>query len=337
MRLGVNLTPNVGVTVLKEAERLGFAAALAPEGLSDAISVIGWAAGQTERMDLVTGVCQIPARAPVLTALTAASLSRLSGGRFRLGLGVSNAHSSRSWYGMDFAGPLKRTREYVAVVRTALRGAEVRHEGEHYVLPMTEADAPGFRMPPAPAAVPIYLGAVGPRSLELVGEIADGWIGVFRSPEQVAVALRRLRAGRERAGAGMDGFDVLLTVPLSIGDDPVALAEPVKPYFARFLSLGRPEENFYQKLAATMGFGEAARRVRDRFVAGDAAGAAAEVPFEFVDGTALLGPPDRIAERMKAYAAAGVTTLCVGAPARSVEGQVDTLRLAMRALHASGA
>ena len=334
MRLGANVSPFNAATVAPEAERLGYTTALAPEGLHDAVSVLGYVAAKTERLALVSGVCQIPGRTPVLTAMTAATLNALSGGRFRIGLGISNADSTEGWHGVPFAKPLARTREYVDVIRMALRSEEVRYPGRHYALPLA---GNGFRMPPGNGDTPVYLAAVGPRNLELAGEVADGWIGVFQSPEQVTEAVPRLRAGRKRTGRTLDGFEILLTAPIAFGDDPEAVAEPIKPYIAHFMSLGQRDQNFYYRLATGMGFGTAAREVQDRFQAGDRAGAAAAVPFEFVDATALLGDEERVAKRMQAYAAAGVTTLSIGSYARTPQDQIAMLRAARAAYEASGA
>ncbi len=331
MDLGVNLIPDSALPLAQEAERLGYTTALAPEGLRDAISLLGWIAGQTTDIGLLSGVCQIPARTPVLAAMSAGSLNMLSGGRFRLGLGISNAYATTNWYGQAFEQPLGRTREYVDIVRMALRGEEVRYHGRHHTLPRSPETGTGFRIADR-GEVPIQLAAVGPKNLELAGEIADGWVGVFYSVEQVARALPRLAAGRALAGRTLEGFELTLTVPLAIGPDPRELAVPITRYVAHFLSLGHREENFYYRIAAEMGLGAQAALVQDRYADGDAAGAAAAVPFEFVDEIALLGPADRIAARMKAYADAGVTTLCVGPYASSVEGRLEALRVARAAI-----
>jgi F420-dependent oxidoreductase-like protein len=325
MRLGINLMPHSAATLAREAEALGYTTGLAPEGLHDAISVLGLVAGQTERMTLVSGVCQIPARTPVAAAMAAATLAKISGGRFRLGLGISNAETTHNWHGQPFDQPLARTRAYLEVVRMALRGDEVRHAGEHYVLPYGDDGGAGFRMPPGGPAVPIDLAAVGPKNLELVGEIADGWIGVFYTPDQVATAVATIAEGRRRTGRTMDGFEAMLTLPLAIGDDVEALSQPIRAYVARFLSLGRRRYNFYFRLAAEMGYGEQAGRVQDLFTSGDRAGAAAAVPYEFIEATALIGPAEVVAARVKAYEAAGVTTLCVGSVAPTVDAQAAML------------
>ncbi|MFG1751902.1 LLM class flavin-dependent oxidoreductase [Streptosporangium sandarakinum] len=334
MELGIFLNYDGAVPVAREAERLGFAYALAPEGFrSDAVSVLGAVAASTERIRLAPGVMQIPARTPVMTALAAATLDGLSGGRFCLGLGVSNPDVSRGWYGVDFDAPLARAREYVEVVRLALTGGPVRYSGEHFRLPPPGTrEAAHLRAAPVRADIPIYLAGVGRRSLELAGEIADGWIGVFCPPERLAESLGHVRAGRARAGKGLGGFEVMPSIPIGVGDDPERAAEPLRPYFANFIGMGSRERSVYFALAVSMGFGAAAEEIHDRCHAGDRAGAARAVPFELIDRTSLVGDAKRISARMAEYAAAGVTTLGLTSLATSLDGHLETLRVAEEAL-----
>ncbi|MFM9368694.1 LLM class flavin-dependent oxidoreductase [Streptomyces sp. Da 82-17] len=339
MRLGVNLVPQECAETALEAERLGFAVAAAPEGFrNDAVSVLSWVAARTSRIRLLSTVIQIPARSPVSMALTADTLDNLSGGRFQLGLGISNAHVTEGWHGTPFAAPLARTREYVEVVRRTLDRAEVVYEGEHFRLPLPGSQGGAYRLTTEPAQprLPVYLAAVGPRSLRLTGEIADGWVGVFCSPEQVERAVAELRTGRRRAGAGLDGFDAFVSAPMVVEDDIRAAAAPISHYVARFMSLGEREHNFYHRLATSMGHGEAADEVHERFRAGDAAGAAAAVPVDFIDSTSLLGPADRIARKMADFAAAGVTTLGISPYAPSLQARLATLRVAAEAHRKAG-
>ncbi len=334
MKLGVFLSYDTAVDVAVEAERLGYAVALAPEGFkSDAVSVLGAVAARTQRIALASGVMQMPARTPVLTALTAASLDALSGGRFRLGLGVSNPDVSRGWYGVPFDDPLGRVREYVQVVRMALRGEPVRHAGRHFVLPPAgSAEAAHLRAAPVRADLPVYLAGVGPRSVSLAGEIADGWIGVFCSPDRIAESLDWLRAGRERAGLSLDGFEVLPSVPLGTGSEPESAARPLRGYFANFIGLGSRSGSIYGALAERMGYGQAAQEIRRHCQAGDRAAAASAVPFGLMDETSLLGTAERMAARMARYASAGVTTLGLTLLYSSSAEQIEALRTAARAL-----
>lgn len=334
LELGVFLNYRGAVDVAVRAEELGCAVVLAPEGFrSDAPSVLGAVAARTHRIGLASGVMQIPARTPVLTALTAATLDALSGGRFRLGLGLSNPDVSLGWYGVPYDEPLRRVREYVDVVRLALCGEPVRYPGRHYPLPPPGTDEAAHLVAASVRAdLPIYLAAVGPRNLRLTGEIADGWIGVFSSPGQLAESLAEVRAGRERVGKTMAGFEVLPSVPIGIGHDPIAAAEPLRPYYANFIGLGSAERSIYYALAVRLGFAGAAARIRELCRAGDRAAAAAAVPVELIEATALVGDVERIADRMAEYERAGVTTLGLTLLAPSVEGQLAAVEAAARAL-----
>lgn len=314
MRLAINVSAQPdAVALAQEAERLGFDAVYVPEGIrSDAVSVLGLIAGATTRIGIGAGVMEIPARTPAMTALTAATLDALSGGRFRLGLGVANAYISEDWHGVPFDRPLARTREYVEIVRAALRREPVTYAGRHHRLPLVAGRADPFRLvAPGRTDLPIYLAAIGARSLQLAGELADGWFGVFCSPDRVAWAVDQLRAGRARRPSGPGTFDVALSVPLVVDPDPVAASAPVRHYVARFVSLGPPEHNFYYRLLVEAGFGQAADEIVGQHRAGAPDRAAAAVPGDFLAETSLLGPVEQIAARLKAYRDAGVDTLAV--------------------------
>ncbi|MDG4766258.1 LLM class F420-dependent oxidoreductase [Solwaraspora sp. WMMD406] len=347
MRLGLSLgylttasSPAVHLALAKEADRLGYAVVWAAEAYgSDSPSVLAWLAGQTARIDLGAAVMQIPARTPAATAMTAATIDALSGGRFRLGLGVSGPQVSEGWHGVRFGRPLARTREYVDVVRMAVGRQRVEYSGEHYTLPLP--DGPGktlklnFR-PPRPD-IPVYLAAVGPRNLELAGEIADGWLAIFYAPETAAEQLAVLTTGRARAGRELAGFDVVPTVPVVVGDDVAACADLVRGYAALYVGgMGSRTQNFYHQLATRMGYGQAADLVQEHYLAGRYREAAAAVPLEFIDRTSLLGPPGRIADRIGQYAASGVTTLSVSLFTPDADAGVATLRTVAQALDAAG-
>jgi F420-dependent oxidoreductase-like protein len=348
VRLGVSLgywstadDARNGLALARAAEDLGYSSAWAAEAYgSDVVSVLTWVAAQTSRIDVGSGVMQIPARSPAMTAMTAASLDALSQGRFRLGLGVSGPQVSEGWHGVRFDAPLGRTREYVAVVRQALRRERVTNPGPHYPLPLP--DGPGKPLKlivhPVRDEIPVYLAAVGPKNLELAGEIADGWLAVFFSPEHSDVLLSSLRTGAARAARdGLAGFDVVPTVPVVVGADVAACADPVRPYAALYVGgMGSREQNFYNALCRRYGFEDAAQVIQDRYLDHDYAGAMAAVPHEFVDATSLLGPPERIAERLAAFAAAGVTTLSVAATGSTLDERVAQLRVVAEALDAAG-
>jgi F420-dependent oxidoreductase-like protein len=347
VRLGLNLgyqaawtTPADHLAMTKEAERLGYQVVWAAEAYSsDAPTVLAWLAGQTERIELGTAVMQIPARSPAMAAMTAASLDTLSGGRFRLGLGVSGPQVSEGWHGVRFGRPLTRTREYVEIVRMAIARREVVYPGEFYQLPLPDGPGKALRLGfhPPRADIPIYLAAVGPKNLELAGEIADGWLAVFFSPEFAAEQLAPVIAGRATAGKALDGFDVVASVPVVLGDEVSMCAEVVRWYAALYLGgMGSRQQNFYNQLAVRMGYADAAREVQDLYLAKRQRDAAAAVPLEFIDRTSLLGPVERIAERLRDYAGAGVTTLSLLPFAGDAEEGARVLRAVARALEISG-
>jgi F420-dependent oxidoreductase-like protein len=347
MELGLSLgyqtawsTPADHLALAQEADRLGLSVVWAAEAYgSDSPSMLAWIAGQTSRIHVGSAVMQIPGRTPAMTAMTAATIDTLSGGRFRLGLGVSGPQVSEGWHGVRFDRPLARTRDFVGIVRAALARETVRSDSEFYRLPLPDGPGKALKLGfhPLRDAVPIYLAAVGPRNTELAGEIADGWLAVFFSPEHGAEQLDALRAGRATSGKELAGFDIVPTVPLVIGDDVATCAELVRWYAALYLGgMGSREQNFYNQLATRMGFGDAAREVQDLYLDKRHRDAAAAVPLEFIDATSLLGPVERIAERMRAYAEAGVTTLSVSVFAADRETGVAQLRGAAEAFERAG-
>jgi F420-dependent oxidoreductase-like protein len=347
VRLGLNLgywgagNDAANLELAKEADRLGYSVVWAAEAYgSDVPTVLAWVAAQTERVDVGSAILQIPARSPAMTAMTAATLDTLSGGRFRLGLGVSGPQVSEGWHGVRFDRPLARTREYVDIVRMALRRERVRYDGRTYQLPLPDGPGKALKLTvhPVRERIPLYLASVGPKNLELTGEIADGWLAIFFSPDFAPEQLARIAAGRARVGASLDGFDVVPTMPLVVGEDWRVCADAVRPYAALYVGgMGSRERNFYNEMACRMGFEAAAAQVQERYLARDYAGAMAAVPLEFLDATSLLGPVERVADKMRVLADVGVTTLTVSLPAQEgPEGQVGALRSAVAALAAAG-
>jgi len=346
LQLGVNLgywgagNDKDNLVLAQEADRLGYSSAWAAEAYgSDAATVLAWVAAQTERIDIGSAVFQIPARTPAMTAMTAATLDSLSGGRFRLGLGVSGPQVSEGWHGVRFDKPLARTREYVDIVRMALARETVRHEGEFWTLPLPDGPGKALRLTvhPARADIPLYLAAIGPRNLELTGEIADGWLAIFYAPEHAAEQLAQVSAGRATAGKDLAGFDVVPTVPVIIGANLQACAEPLRHYAALYVGgMGSRTQNFYNQLAVRMGYEEAASEVQDLYLARNHRDAAAAVPFEFIDRTSLIGPRERIRDRLSAYAEAGVTTISVASYGGSLDERLAALRTMAEVLDESG-
>jgi F420-dependent oxidoreductase-like protein len=341
MRLGLNLgywgagNNADNVALAREADRLGYDSVWVAEAYgSDSPSVLAWVGALTERVALGSAVMQIPGRTPAMTAMTAATIDALSGGRFRLGLGVSGPQVSEGWHGVRFSRPLARTREYVDIVRMALERKTVRHDGEFWTLPLPDGPGKALKLTirPVQDRIPIYLAAVGPKNLELAGEIADGWLAIFFSPEHSRELLDQVATGRRRAGHGsqadpMAGFDVVPTVPVVVHDDVAVAADALRDYSALYVGgMGSREKNFYNQLACRMGFEDAAGRIQDLYLAGEHRAAAAAVPHEFIDQTALIGPLDRIAGRIERYAAAGVTTLAVTPHAPTLGARLAVVR-----------
>ncbi len=346
MRLGLNLgywglvSAQDNLDMVQEAERLGFAVVWAAEAYgNDAATVLTWIAAHTSRIDVGSAIFQIPARTPAMTAMTAATIDTLSGGRFRLGLGVSGPQVSEGWHGVKFDKPLGRTSEYIDIIRLAFARERVAYAGEHYQLPLPGGPGKPLKMiiHPVRDHLPIYLAAIGPKNLELAGEKCDGWLAVFFSPEFGGEQVASVRAGMQRAGHDGAGFDIVPTVPLVVGDDVAACAEPVRGYAALYVGgMGSREQNFYNRLAVRMGYGDAAAKVQDLYLDRHYGEAGAAVPLEFIDRTSLLGPVERIAERMQAYAEAGVTTLNISGWGATQQERMATLRAAADALEKSG-
>ena len=324
----------------QEADRLGYAVVWSAEAYgSDAVSMLAWIAGQTRQIDVGSAILQIPARTPAMTAMTAATIDALSGGRFRLGLGVSGPQVSEGWHGVRFAKPLARTREYVDIVKMALARQPVAYAGEHYTLPLPDGPGKALRLGfhPPREAIPVYLAAVGPKNLELAGEIADGWLAIFFAPDAAGEYLRHVERGRAKRGLGLAGFDVAPSVPVVAGDNVAWCADVIRPYTALYVGgMGSREQNFYNQLAVRMGYADAAREVQNLYLAGKKAEAAEAVPQEFIERTAILGNKAQITERIKQYAAAGVGTLNISPYVGDLESGIETLRLVAAAWPSSG-
>jgi F420-dependent oxidoreductase-like protein len=306
---------------------------------SDSPSTLAWIAGQTSQIDLGAAVMQIPARTPAMTAMTAATIDAISGGRFRLGLGVSGPQVSEGWHGVRFAKPLARTREYVDIVRLALARKPVAYDGEHYTLPLPDGPGKALRLGfhPPRESIPIYLAAVGPKNLELAGEIADGWLAIFFAPDAAGEYLQHIERGRAKSGAGLTGFDVAPSVPLVVGDDLAACADVIRPYAALYVGgMGSREQNFYNQLAIRMGYADEAKTVQDLYLDRKLRDAAAAVPQEFIERTSILGNKIQIIERLRQYAAAGVGTLSVSPYVGDLESGIASLRTVADAYTESG-
>jgi F420-dependent oxidoreductase-like protein len=326
MRFGLNVgysgaRLSVDMNLVHEAERLGFHSVWTAEAYgSDAVTPLAWIGGQTTRIHLGSAIMQMPARTPAMTASTATSLDQLSGGRFLLGLGVSGPQVVEGWHGQPFGKPLVKTREYVSIVRKIWARAEpLEHVGAHYQIPYRGADATGLGKPLRSILhgrqIPIYIAAIGPKSVEQAAAIADGWLPVWYSPYRTHVYKGTLEAGFRRAGGGksLATFDVAPTVMVLQGDDVQVCLDFVKPMLALYIGgMGARGKNFYNDLACRYGFEADAKKIQDLYLDGKKAEAAAAVPNELVDEVALVGPAARIRDRLAPWRESGVTTMICG-------------------------
>src|SRR5262245_35725907 len=320
MKLGLQLgywqaqAPTNHVALAQEAERLGFDSVWTAEAWgSDAFTPLAWIGAHTSRIKLATGIVQISARTPASTAMHALTLDHLSQGRVILGLGVSGPQVVEGWYGQPFDKPLARTREYVSIVRQILRReSPVANAGSHYPLPYTGKGAWGVGKPlrsithPLRADLPIYLGAEGPKNVALAAEIADGWLPLYYSPFRPDVYKESLRGMRP-------GFEIAQIVMVSITDDVKAGLMPMKASLGFYIGgMGARSRNFHMELMARMGYEAEAHKIQDLFFAGRREEAIAAVPEAFADEISLVGPIERIRERLEAWKETPITALLVG-------------------------
>jgi len=328
---GLGLTSADQLEVVLEAERLGYDSVWTAEAYgSDAATILGWLAGQTERIKIGSAIFQMPARSPAMTAMTAATLDQLSGGRMLLGIGSSGPQVAEGWHGQRFARQIQRTREYVAVVRQALSRERLEFHGETLELPLPDGPGKALKLTIAPVQdrIPIYLAAIGPKNTQLAGEIADGWIPIFFSPENVGDLRPLLEEGAARADRSLDSFDIAPTVNVSIDDDLQAARDRMRPFIALYVGgMGSRKQNFYNALAVRYGFEAAAKEIQDFYLDGKRDEAAAAVPDELVDTVTLCGPRDHVRERLSVYRDAGVGTLGITPVAGSKDERIEQLRL----------
>ena len=306
--------PTELIALAHKAERLGYDSAWAAEAWgTDAATVLSWLAATTTTLEVGSAILQIPARTPAATAMTAATLDLMSGGRLLLGLGLSGPQVVEGWHGQPWGKPLTKIREYVEIVRAVLRRETLEHDGEQYRIPYAGPGATGLGKPlklmarPLRADIPIYLAVFRPRSVELAAEIADGWLPIFFSPE-------RARETFPAPFARGDGFEIAPAVPALLSDDVESARDALRPYYALYIGgMGARGTNFYNDLVAGYGFEAEAKKIQDLFLDGKQRDAAAAVPDALIDEMALVGPPDRIRDRLAAWKESGATTMLVSA------------------------
>ena len=315
-------------TYVVEAERLGVDCVWAPESWGhDAVTPLAFVAARTSRIRLGTGIMQAGTRTPALVAMTAMSLASMSGNRFVLGLGVSGPQVIEGWHGVRFERPVQRLREIVEIVRMACRGERVSYRGKVYELPLPDGEGKALRTAARPQPnIPIYLATLSPRSLEMTGEIAEGWIGTSFMPEHADIFFAPLAAGAKRAGRSFDAIDRQAGGFVAFSHDLERLIPPRKPGLAFTLgAMGSRQHNFYNDAYRRAGYAEAAADVQRLWLEGRRDDAAARVPDDLVLKANLLGTEAMVRDRIRAYRDAGVTTLRVEPDGATLDARLATL------------
>ena len=308
---GLGMGPQDQLEVVQEAERLGYDSVWAAEAYgSDAATVLAWLAAGTTKIRLGSAIFQMPGRSAAMTAMTAATIDELSGGRMILGIGSSGPQVAEGWHGQRFARQLKRTREYVAVVRMALARERVEFHGDTLELPLPDGPGKALKLmiSPVQERIPIYVAAIGPKNTALAGEIADGWIPTFFSPDHVAEFRQLLEEGAARAGRSLNGFDIAPTVNAYVSDDRELARNLMRPVLALYIG------------------GMGSREIQDLYLEGKKAEAGEAIPDELIDLVSLCGPRDVVRERIGAFRAAGVGTLMITPMAFTAEDRINQLR-----------
>ena len=319
------------VEFVMEAEKLGVDTVWSAEAWGqDAVTPLAYLAGRTERIRLGTGIMQISARTPSMTAMTALSLAALSGDRFLLGLGVSGPQVVEGLQGRPFKAPLTRLRETVEIVKLAFAGERIAYEGRFHQLPLAGGEGKALRLAqPGNPNIPIYLATLGPKALEYTGEAADGWLGTSFVPASAGAHLDYIRAGAAAAGRDLDEVDIQAGGMVAFGD-PTTLAQPLKASLAFTLgAMGSATTNFYNEAYQRAGWEDIARESQALWVAGKRAQATEAIPDDMVLGANLLGDEAMVRERLAAYRDAGVTTIRLTPAGSDLESRLDTLGRAM--------
>jgi F420-dependent oxidoreductase-like protein len=322
MRVGMMLGYAGGfsetVDELADFERAGLDIVFVPEAYSfDAVSQLGFIAARTTRLEIASGILPIYSRTPALTAMTAAGLDFVSGGRFTLGLGTSGPQVIEGWHGVPYDAPVGRTRELVEICRMVWRRDRLDYHGKHYTLPYEGGTGLGKPLKlinhPVRERIPIVIAALGPKNVALAAEVAEGWQPIFYFPEKAAIAWDApLAEGKARRDPALGTLDVIAAAPLAIGDDVTSLRDLTRPVFALYIGgMGARGRNFYYDLACRFGYESEADTIQEAYLAGRKDEAAALVPADLVEKTALIGPAGYVAERLEAFREAGVTTLNV--------------------------
>lgn len=320
------------VTYVCEAERLGVGLCWVAEAWGcDAATPIGFLAARTGRMRFGSGILQLGARTPAMTAMTALTLARITGDRYILGLGASGPQVMEGLHGVRHGAALGRMRETVEIIRLAFAGERIAHEGTHFPLPLPGGEGRALRLSqPANPSIPIYLATLAPRMLELTGEIAEGWLGTSFVPEAASASLEPLAAGAARSGRTLADLDICQGAEIAFGDDVEAMVARRKPQLAFSLGgMGSATTNFYTRAYARQGWADVAAEVQRLWVAGRRDEAAERVPDEMVLATTLIGTESMVRERLRLWAGAGVTTVRLYPAGDTLDAKLATLARAV--------
>jgi F420-dependent oxidoreductase-like protein len=333
MRIGMHLNYAGGfaetVVELADYERAGLEIVYVPEAYSfDAVSQLGYIAAKTERLEIASGIFQLYSRTPALTAMTAAGLDFVSGGRFTLGLGTSGPQVIEGWHGVPYDAPIGRSREVIEICRMVWRREPLVYQGRYYQLPL--AGGTGLGKPlklinhPVRERIPISLAAIGPKNVALAAELAEGWEPIFYLPEKSAeVWGDAVAQGQAKRDPSLGPLDVIAAAPLAIGEDVTHLRDHSRPQLALYIGgMGARSRNFYNDLARRFGYEAEAKAIQDAYLEGRKQEAEALVPAGLVEKTSLIGPESYVRERLAAYRDAGVTTLNVTPLAPTHEARV---------------
>jgi F420-dependent oxidoreductase-like protein len=309
--VGATITGPADADFVVAAERLGAASVWVPEAWGhDALTPLAYLAARTSTIRLCTGIVQVGARSPAMLAMQAMSVQAMSAGRLTLGLGASGPRVMEAWHGVPFTKPLGAMRDTIEIVRRVARGDRLEHDATVYRLPLPGSGRGIRSMAPPVDPIPMVIAALGPRSLELTGEIADGWLGNAFMPEHAEVFLGSIRAGCERAGRSLDDLELVMPVAVEFTDDvEEAGRRHAGGYAFTIGAMGTADSNFYNRAFTAQGFGDDVQAVYDLWQAGRREEAAARVPIEIGLHTNLLGTAAMVAERVRRYRDAGITTL----------------------------
>src|SRR5256884_1199039 len=314
---GIGPQGEEAVGIVQAAERAGFDSVWAAESYgSDVVSVLAWLVPQTETIQLGGAIMQVPARPPAAAAMAGCTIDALSGGRFIFGFGPSGPQVSEGWYGVPYAKPWGRTREYVEIVRKIVaREGPVSYDGAHYKLPLPDGEGKALKLNfhPVRNHIPIFLGATGRKSVELTAEIADGWIPIFSNAEAFEDAWgEHLDAGLSKSGRGREDLEISPTLQVAIDGDLDSARGIVKAgLLLYFGGMGSRKTNFYVDLAHRFGFGDVADEVQRLYLDGDREAAYEAIPDEVADATSLVGTEEEVAKRIDRYREVGVSRLIV--------------------------